>query len=146
MTTPDHDQHIPGRDERGVITLMVVILMVAMVAFAGLVIDAGYAAAGNRRLTNQAQQAARVGADALEPDSLRDGGTPTVDRAQAIALAQQYLNQIDAPPATVTVDGDTVTVEIHSRTKTAILSAVGVTSLPISGHASARSIDADDTP
>lgn len=131
------------RDERGVAAVFVMLLAVALLAMAGLVIDGGYAMAGNRRLSQQAQQAARVGADTLDQNSLRDGGIVTVQRPQAIAAAQAYLARIGAPRGSISVEGGTVTVRLSGRTKTAIMSAVGVSSLPIGGHASARSIDED---
>jgi len=130
------------RKEDGVTALFVVLITTALLAMAGLVIDGGYAMASNRRLTGQAEQAARIGADALNQDSLRDGGDPTVDPSKAVAAAQGYLSQVGAPRAQVDIDGGTVTVTIRSHSKTAILSAVGVTQLPTSGSASAESVSA----
>lgn len=129
------------RNEDGVTALFVVLITTALLAMAGLVIDGGYAMASNRRLTGQAEQAARIGADALNQDSLRDGGDPKVDPSKAVAAAQGYLSQVGAPRAQVDVDGGTVTVTIKSHSNTAILSAVGVTRLPTGGAASAESIN-----
>jgi Flp pilus assembly protein TadG len=129
--------------EEGFTTLFVVLIALALLAMAGLVIDGGYAMASNRRLAGQAEQAARIGADALDQDSLRDGGVPEVDRAKAIAAAQNYLSQVGAPRGQVSIDGGTVSVTLKSHSETAILSAVGVTELPTGGHASAESIDED---
>lgn len=133
------------RNEDGVTALFVVLITVALLAMAGLVIDGGYAMASNRRLTSQAEQAARIGADALNQDSLRDGGDPQVDPSKAVAAAQSYLAKVGAPRGQVSVDGGTVTVTINSHSKTSILSAVGVTQLPTSGAASAESINAAGT-
>lgn len=131
------------RNEDGVTALFVALITVALLAMAGLVIDGGYAMASNRRLTSQAEQAARVGADALNQDSLRDGGDPQVDPSKAAAAARSYLAQVGAPRGRVSIDGGTVTVTIKSHSKTSILSAVGVTRLPTSGAASAESINSD---
>jgi len=133
------------RNEDGVTALFVVLITVALFAMAGLVIDGGYAMASNRRLTSQAEQAARVGADALNQDSLRDGGDPQVDPGKAVAAAQSYLARVGAPTGEVSIDGGTVTVTIKSHSKTSILSAVGVTQLATSGAASAESINAAGT-
>lgn len=130
------------RNEDGVTALFVVLIATALLAMAGLVIDGGYAMASNRRLTGQAEQAARIGADALNQDSLRDGGEPTVDPSKAVAAAQDYLSQVGAPQGQVSIDGGRVTVSIKSYSKTAILSVVGVTQIPTSGVASAESINA----
>ena len=129
--------------EDGVTALFVVLIAVALLSMAGLVIDGGYAMASNRRLTGQAEQAARIGADALDQDSLRDGGTPEVARDRAIAVAQNYLSSVGAPRGQITINEDTVTVTLASHSKTAILSAVGVTQLATGGSASAKSIDED---
>jgi Flp pilus assembly protein TadG len=131
------------RREDGVAAMVVVLFTVALLAMAGLVIDGGYAMAANRRLTGQAEQAARLGADALNQDSLRDGGDPQVDPSRAVSAAQGYLAKVGAPHGQVTIDGGTVTVALKSHTNTTILSAVGVTRLSTKGSASAESINAD---
>lgn len=131
-----------AREERGMTAVFVIFLATAFLAMAGLVIDGGYAMAGSRRLTNHAEQAARIGADAINPASLRDGGEPRVDPAAAAVAARAYLDRVGSQGASVSVHGDTVHVTIRDRKRTTVLSAVGITSLPISGSASARSIDA----
>lgn len=129
------------RGESGVAALFAIFLAVAFLAMAGLVIDGGYVLAGSRRLTNHAEQAARIGADSLDPASLRDGGQPRVNPEAAAAAARAYLARVGAGGASVSVLGDTVRVTIRDHKRTTILSAVGITSLPISGSAEARSID-----
>ena len=129
------------RDERGIATLFVVLLATAMLAVAGLVIDGGYALAAKREAMNEAEQAARVGADALDPAALRSGDT-RVNTARAHAAAQAYLNQVGAR-GSVSVDGGEVTVTVTASQDTTILSAVGVTSLPVKATATALSIDED---
>jgi len=121
--------------------VFVVFVAVALLAVAGLVIDGGYAMAARREATGQAEQAARVGADALDQASLRSG-TAEVDPQLAVLAAEDYLARVDAQ-ATVTVEGDTVTVTVTVTQDTAVLSAVGVSSLTVSGTAAARSIDED---
>jgi Flp pilus assembly protein TadG len=129
------------RDERGISTLFVVLFATAMLAVAGLVIDGGYALGAKREAMNQAEQAARVGADALDQAALRSG-TTRVDPGQAVAVAQAYLNQVGAR-GSVAVNGGEVTVTVTGSQDTTILSAVGVTSLPIKATATALSIDED---
>lgn len=131
------------RKEDGVAAVIVVLFVVALFAMAGLVIDGGYAMAANRRLAGQAEQAARVGADALNQDSLRDGGDPRVDPSRAVAAAQSYLTKVGAPQGQISIEGGTVTVTLRSHTKTSLLSAVGVTKLSTKGSASAESINAE---
>lgn len=128
--------------ERGSAALMVVLLSVAMLTVAGLVIDAGYALGAKRQAMNEAEQAARIGADALDRASLRSGQIH-VRPGRAIAEAQAYLGAIGAT-GSVTVNGGEVTVRVTAKQKTAILSAAGVTNIPVSATATALSIDADD--
>ncbi|MGH8882375.1 MAG: TadE/TadG family type IV pilus assembly protein [Stackebrandtia sp.] len=132
------------RDERGASAVFVLLIAVALMSCAGLVIDGGYALAGSRRLTGQAQQAARIASDALNEDSLRDGdGDVSVVRAKASAAASAYLSQVGAPSPSISINGGEVTVVLTDAQPTAILSVVGVGSLPIRGEGTAVSIDAD---
>jgi Flp pilus assembly protein TadG len=133
----------PTPDERGSAAVFVMLMTVALLVAAGLVIDGGYALAERRQLTNQVEQAARVGADALDQDSLRDGGTPKVDANRARAAATKYLAAAGAPRAVVTVAGNSVTVTIDGHADTAVLSIVSIDHIPVSASATAESIDAD---
>jgi Flp pilus assembly protein TadG len=130
------------RDDRGASTAIVVLFAIALLSVAGLVIDGGYTLASKRAAMNHAEQAARAGADALSQAALRDG-TPTVDPAKAAAAARRYLDSVGAH-GTITVTGDTVSVTVADQHDTAILSAVGVSSISVRATATARSIDADD--
>jgi Flp pilus assembly protein TadG len=133
------------RDERGAAAVFVMLMTVALLVGAGLVIDGGYALAERRQLNSQAEQAARVGADALDQASLRDGGTPVVDPARARSAAARYLADVGATGTTVSVTGNIVTVTIAGHVETTILSIAGVTRIAVSASASAASIDADTT-
>lgn len=127
------------RDEQGAVTPFVVILTIALLVVAGLVIDGGYALAAKREALNEAEQAARVGADALDTGALRSGQT-IVDQGLAIAAATNYLSSVGAS-GTVNVAGGEVTVTVTTHQNTAILSVVGITSIPVSATASSESID-----
>ena len=79
----------------------------------GFVVDGGAALATRERAADLATQAARVGADALNPASLR--GQPTVLRSDPAAARQAATRLVDAAGATVnlvSVNGDQVTVKI----------------------------------
>lgn len=127
-----------GREDsdRGSIGLLLALLMVGLMAMAGLVVDGGAALAARGRAADVAQQAARAGADALLPRSLR---TSTPDRLQVDPTAARFAAQqvLDAGEVTgqVTIAGDTVTVHAHVRRRTALLSAVGIND--VTGSASA---------
>jgi len=129
------------RDERGASTAIIVLFTIALLSVAGLVIDGGYALGAKREAMNDAEQAARVGADALDRGSLRDGSV-RVDPGRAVTAAQAYLHQVGAH-GKVTVDGGEVTVMVSAEQDTKILSAVGVSKIPVKATASALSIDED---
>jgi hypothetical protein len=87
-----------------------------------------------------ATQAARAGATALTPTSLR--GSPAqlaADPATATQAAQAILTDGGAT-GQVTVSGDTVTVTAHLPRRTVILSAVGLTNISQTATASATAL------
>ena len=119
--------------EAGFVSLYVVVITVGLLAMAGLVIDGGNALAAREQATDVAQQAARAGADALSPDSLRGSPTGlTASPAAAQAAANKILDTA-AVTGTVSVDGGNVTVTVIVHKDTTILSAFGVG--PIEGKA-----------
>jgi len=125
---------------RGSISLYFAIVTIAAVAMAGLVIDGGAALATRERAADLATQAARAGANALTPASVR--GLPTAleaDPAAAQAAANRVLAAGDATGA-VSVDGATVTVTVTVARKTVILSAVGLNDISQTASASATAI------
>jgi Flp pilus assembly protein TadG len=106
------------------------LLMVAMLVFAGLVIDGGAAIAARERASDLAEQAARAGADALVPASLR-GSSPTglrIDPVAASAAADRVLS-LGGATGEVTINGLDVTVTAHVPRRAVILTAVGITDL-----------------
>jgi Flp pilus assembly protein TadG len=119
--------------EAGFVSLYVVVITVGLLAMAGLVIDGGNALAAREQATDAAQQAARAGADALSPDSLRASPTGlTATPAAAQAAANRVLDTAGVK-GTVSVDGDNVTVSVIVHKNTTILSAFDVG--PIEGKA-----------
>lgn len=131
------------RGERGASAAIIVLFTVAFLSVAGLVIDGGYALGAKREAMNNAEQAARAGADALTPSALRDG-TIAVDPARATEAARAYLSSVGASGA-VDVAGGRVSVMVSGNQPTTILSALGVGSLPFKATATALSIDEDTT-
>ena len=143
MKISDAIRRPPRRqDERGAATIFVVLFTVALLAVAGLVIDGGYALGAKREAMNNAEQAARAGADALNQGALRDGQT-MVDPGRAVNAAQAYLALVGAR-GTVDIAGGEVTVTVTGQQDTKLLSAVGVGSIPVRATATALSIDEDD--
>lgn len=132
-------QAIRQTDECGFVSLYVVAITVGLVALAGLVIDGGKALAAREKAADTAQQAARAGADALSPDSLRNPGPLAASPAGATRAADAVL-ATGGLTGTVSVDGDNVTVSVVVHEATAILSAVGVNQITGTATASATAL------
>lgn len=129
----------PGRDA-GSAALWLAIVMVALLAFAGLVLDGGTALAARGQAADVAQQAARAGADALSPGALFGGGGVASLGAQEAAANTAARNVLSAAgvSGTVQVSAASVTVTATATKQTAILSAVGINQ--VSGTASATAV------
>ena len=125
--------------ERGSATLFLAYIAFALLIAVGLVVDGGYALADRQAASDAAEQAARAGADALSPDGLRSGGPARVDPDRARTAADRVLARLGRTGA-VSVSGDEVTVTVTIARRTSILSAIGITQLRTTGHATARSI------
>ena len=124
--------------EQGQITVFVVVIMVALLAVAGLVYDGGRALAAKTTCIDIAQEAARAGAQQVNLASFRATGQVVLDAAAALAAAQAYLADTGTgDTATVTVAGDTVTVAVSSVQPTVFLGLIGIRSLHVTGTATA---------
>lgn len=118
--------HSRGQAEAGFVSLYVVVITVGLLAMAGLVIDGGNALAAREQATDVAQQAARAGADALSPESLRGNPTGlTASPAAAQAAANRVLDTAGVT-GTISVDDANVSVTVVVHKDTTILSAFGV--------------------
>ncbi len=123
-------------DEEGMVTAFVVIFTLALLAMAGLVLDGGLALAAKVHAIDDAQAAARAGAQAIDIPLYRQTGTITLDPAQAVSDAQGFL-AASGEHGTVTVAGETVAVTVTITQPTQILSVVGVDQLTVTGTGSA---------
>jgi len=117
------------RGEAGMATLFVVGMSVLLLVCAGLVVDGGLAINARMRVADDAEQAARVGADSIDVDVLRNGGGIVINRSLARSRAADYLRDrgYDAGQYRVEVLADgTVDVEVEDTTSTLLLGLVGV--------------------
>jgi len=129
----------------GQVTAFIVVFAAAVVLFAGLVLDGGLALSAKVRAIDEAQEAARAGAQALDLAAYRHNGTVQLVPAQARALAQRYLlSTRDA--GTVTLTGDTVTMTITAYQHTQLLRVVGLHTLTVTGIGSAHPVRGVDAP
>ncbi len=126
--------------DRGSAALWLALVMVALLAFAGLVLDGGTALAARGQAADVAQQAARAGADALTPNTVFGGGGAANLGAQEAAANTAARNVLAAAGVTgsVEVSAASVTVTATASKRTAILSAVGIDQ--VSGTASATAV------
>jgi Flp pilus assembly protein TadG len=132
-----------GRD-RGAASVIVVLLATALFTLGGLVFDGGRAITGRQRAANEAEQAARAGADAVSIDNLRGDGTVVLDPARARAAAQSYL-AATGDTGRIEVTPGSVSVRVEVVVDTVILGIVGVNTLTVSNTASARAVRGIDT-
>lgn len=123
-------------DERGGVTVFTVIFTTTLLLFAGLVIDGGHVLAARRLAINEAEAAARAGAQAIRTDMLRADGPVVVDPAGARRRALEYLAGT-GHDGTVEAVGDTVLVEVTFTKPLSILGLAGLgqVTVRVSGEA-----------
>ena len=121
--------------ERGSITPFVVVFALGFIILAGFIYDGGRALAAKTSAINEAQQAARTAAQALNPADLRDNIIATTP-GQAITDAEAYISAC-GDTGTVTIDGDQINVTVIHRQPTEILGVIGISEITVTGDASA---------
>ena len=125
------------RNERGSVTLLLVLVMPAlMIGMVGLVFDGGPVITARRQALNEAEQAARAGAQGVAVEEVRDGGPQELDPTRAQAAARAYLDALGRD-GDIEVDGDRVRVTVRIQRSRQILRFGPIT---VSGTAEARNI------
>lgn len=121
--------------QRGSLTLFAAVFALGLLLMTGLVVDGGARLTAQARADHQAEQAARVAAQALDPASVRTGQAVLLDPARARSAALAYLAAAGYPDAdaVVTVTGDRVDVRVTGRQPTAILGLIGRPSITVTG-------------
>ncbi|MGW5721921.1 pilus assembly protein TadG-related protein [Amycolatopsis sp. NPDC003865] len=125
------------RGEEGRVSAFVVVLMLGLLALAGLGLDGGLALAAKVRATGQAESAARAGAQAIDLAAYRATGALRLVPADADAFARRYLAGIGAT-GTVTATVDTVTVTVTTSQRTQLLSLIGIPAIGAHGGGAAH--------
>ena len=125
-----------GASESGMVTAFVVIFTLALLLMAGLVLDGGLALAAKVQAIDDAQAAARAGAQAIDIPTYRASGQITLDPAQATADAERYLAAA-GHTGTVSVNGEQVTVTVTITQATQILDLAGIDHLTETGTGTA---------
>ncbi len=124
------------RGERGQVIAFLVAMTAGFIAIAGLVDDGGRALSGRVRALDEAQAAARVGAQQINLTLLREDGSVELDASAAVQAADQYLATVGDAGA-VTVSGNSIHVTVTISVPTQILGAFGVTNLTVSAEGEA---------
>jgi Flp pilus assembly protein TadG len=122
--------------ERGQVTAFVVTLAAALILMIGLVLDGGLVLAAKRRAINEAEAAARAGAQQVNLDVYRSTGRFVLDPARARAAALAYL-AATRDPGTVSVAADRVTVTVRITQPMQILSTAGLGPAIVTGRGAA---------
>jgi len=97
--------------ERGSITAVVAVVAVALVMVAGMAYDGGQVMAAHNAARNDAEQAARAGAQQIDLTHLRQTNEPRLDPAEAESAALAYLAR-SGSTGTVAVDDASITVTV----------------------------------
>ena len=127
------------RDERGAATIFLIGMAIVLLVAAGLVIDGGLAINARMKVADDAEQAARAGADAIDLNALRNAGEVTIDPSLAHSNATDYLADLGygSGQYNVTVAGDSVDVTVRDRVGTSLLELVNISNFDVQANASA---------
>ena len=125
-----------GEAESGMVTAFVVVFTLALLVMAGLVLDGGLALSAKVQAIDDAQAAARAGAQAIDIPLYRSTGQITLDPAQATTDAERYLTDA-GHTGTVKVAGEQVTVTVTIAQPTQLLSLAGIDRITVAGSGTA---------
>jgi Flp pilus assembly protein TadG len=124
-----HRNHLSKpRNERGSATVFVIGFAIVLFLCAGLVIDGGLAINKRMRIADDAEQAARIGADSIDVNEFRRTETLVIDKQLARQRISGYMADLGYGSGNWSADigGDQVGVEVNDTSKTYILNLFGV--------------------
>ena len=117
-------------------SVWIITTAVTMMLCVGLAVDLSGHVHAKQRAQAIAAEAARAGGQQLQAAAAVRGDAAVVDASAAIAAAKTYLAAVPDVTGTVTLaSGGRVEVATQSVYATKILSMIGVTALPVTGHA-----------
>jgi hypothetical protein len=120
------------------VTAFVAVLTAALLVMLGLVADGGRALAAHVDVINEAQEAARAGAQALDLVAYRRDGTLRLDPAAVGRRVRAYLSATGDTATSVLVTRDEVTVTVARTTPTRLLTLAGLAAIRATGTGTAR--------
>lgn len=110
------------RDERGSVSALVMGLVMSFVACAGLAVDGGRLISSKVRVSDEAENAARTGAQAVTDLRL---GVPVVDQARAVRITRDFLGVLGSS-GVVSASKFEVCVLVRETVPMTLLSLIGV--------------------
>ncbi len=121
--------------DRGSLTLLLAVLMVALLTLAGLVIDGGRKLNQSASAYAVAQEAARAGAGIVDRSAAYRSGMFRVDQGAALAAARSYLAGAGYQ-GSVSADGaNRIKVSVTVSAHTLVLSLIGIDTMTSTGSA-----------
>ena len=123
-------------DDKGSVTAFIVGLVMTFIACAGLAVDGGRLVTAKVRASDRAENAARLGAQAVTGIRL---GVPIVEERRAVRIASDFLRSVGAS-GSVDANRFEVCVTIREQVDMTLLDLVGVDSRPVRGRRCARPI------
>ncbi|HEX6196404.1 MAG TPA: pilus assembly protein TadG-related protein [Jiangellaceae bacterium] len=140
VATPAERDRTTGSDQ-GAISAFVVVIFTALMMLAGLVVDGGNMINARQKIIDDAEQAARLGANQIDEIALRSTGEVVVVWPEAGYEAAAYLAGLGYDPARIDVSPggpNIVVVEISDTVEAQLLSLIGLGPFDVSGSAQAR--------
>jgi Flp pilus assembly protein TadG len=125
------------QDDTGSVSVFAVIAATILVMFVGVAVDLSGKVHTLQRAQDIARQAARAAGEAAYAPSAIKGEAASVDPARAVQAGQAYLSAAGIS-GTVSVVGDTVTVQTTTTYTPVILSLAGVGTQTVTGESTAR--------
>ncbi|MET0447618.1 MAG: Tad domain-containing protein [Aeromicrobium sp.] len=126
------------RRERGSASIFVIGMSIVLLVCAGLVVDGGLAINARMRLADDAEQAARAGADSINIDLLRKDGAIAINEGEARRRAAGYLAERGYGTYEVDFDGNAVVVHVTGTSRTTLLKLVNIPDFAINAEARAE--------
>jgi Flp pilus assembly protein TadG len=135
-------------DEAGSVSIFVIGMVVVLLALTGLVVDGGRAIDARATVTDDAEQAARAGANEIDEGTLRASGEVVIDEDAARRAIASFVGARSYPAGSTRIafDDREVQVTIENDVDTALLALINIDSFHVSGTATARAaigIDAE---
>ncbi|MBD8058725.1 pilus assembly protein [Cellulomonas sp. JH27-2] len=131
---------IREQNDRGTISVFVIGLAVALLILAGLVVDGGRAINARAAANDDAEQAARAGANQIDDAVLRSSGRVVINQDAARTAARRFLTVKGYPAGDIQVSfpAEGVRVQVGGDVDTTLLSLISINTFHVTGSATAR--------